>query len=119
MKIISNCLKWFRNHSEIERLKTELAGCVKHGRRTCVAIGIPEGSSVGTVRAAVRELKRAACRKFPVTDDERQGTCYAFHGFFDVLWEDGSADLGIVDLSYRGIRKVDSVRPLTPAEEKS
>jgi len=114
--VMWNFNRWLNgNHGEIERLKREVqfreseaVDAVNRWWMACKVLDIPHDSSGGRFRDAVKELKRAACRKFTVTDGNRDGTCYSFYDHFDVWWKDGSTNLGIVELSVYGICKVET-----------
>jgi len=107
--------RWLRNLDELERLdeerrfrESEAVEMTNLWWMACECVGIKGSASGGKFRDALKRLKQSSCRKFTVTDGEKEGTCYAFHDHFDVWWKDGSTNLGIVELSRYGIREVDT-----------
>lgn len=73
----------------------------------CGCVGLKGSVSGGKFRDELKKLKQSSCRKFDVTDGEKEGTCYSFYAHFDVWWKDGSTNLGIVELSHYGICKIE------------
>jgi len=107
--------RWLRNIDELQRVdeerrlrESEAVDMTNLWWMACECVGLNGDASGGKFRDELKKLKRSACRKFDVTDGNKRGTCYSFYDHFDVWWTDGTTNLGIVELSIYGIRKVES-----------